>query len=80
MDFKEAATKLIEAVDGTLSDANIKGVMHVFSTIIEVNNDTWEQWITKDTDEILAIDNAVCSCGTQIRVERSRNLVYVEEI
>lgn len=80
MDFEDAARKLLLAVNGDVTSANIAGVVSVFETIVDVNNLNWEQWVTEETNESLAQDNIKCDCGAKIKVIRSRNEVYVDII
>jgi cytoplasmic iron level regulating protein YaaA (DUF328/UPF0246 family) len=77
MDFEAAAMNLIKAVDGVMSNENIEGVIYVMQAIISANNENWEQWITDETNESLAIDNFSCDCGAAISVERTPTAVYV---
>lgn len=77
MDFEAAAISLIQAVEGILSEENVDGVIHVMKVIVNNNNENWEQWITDETNESLAVDNFVCDCGAEISVERTPTAVYV---
>ncbi len=78
MNYEAAAEKLIQVIKGELTDENIKGVMSVLATVVEVNDSLWEQWLTMNTNKLLARDSMRCSCGQLIQIERERRIVYTQ--
>jgi hypothetical protein len=80
MDLKEVAKGLIEAVDGEVNDEMIDGVVTVFNGIKRGVNETWEQHLADDTNDILMYDKICCpDCGKQVVVARTWHKIIFDE-
>lgn len=78
MNVEDMAKGLIKALKADESDTNIEGVKGILNAVIGAVNADWEQYITQDTNEILAEDNFCCGeCGCPIKIQRERYVVYV---
>lgn len=80
MNYKEAAEILIKDVQGVNSEENINGVAHALASWVDFRDLEWEKWLMKDTNEILAVNTVVCSCGRPMKIERERHVVYTGNV
>jgi len=80
MDLEETARRLLKAVNAEETEVSIRGVISVFQSFKDVIDVNWEEWITKNSNAILAIDNFRCECGKRIQIERTRHYVTQNEI
>lgn len=78
MNIEDMALGLIKALKADETEANFEGVVGVLKTMIAATNADWEEYITQDTNELLAEDNICCEgCGAPISVKRYRKVLYV---
>jgi len=76
MDLQILAQKLIESVDGLVTEENIAGVKDVFDGIMQGVNNQWEDHLAKETEDMLMYDSVLCDCGSLIEIKRGRTVVY----
>jgi hypothetical protein len=77
--MREISEGIINAAGGKLTDKNIDGVFKILDTMYQEINNNWEQFLTENTNEALAIDNFCCACcGTLIQIIRERLKIYAD--
>lgn len=80
MSLEEIAEELIRITGGIVTDKNIAGVLHIFGGIRDGVNSNWEEFLTKETNEVILRDMIKCSkCNTKIVIERTRHDVRIAE-
>lgn len=71
MDLNEIAARLIKAVDGIPTETNMEGVISVFNGIRQGCNNDWEDYLMKNTTDLLFYSKHRCDkCNSPIEVKR----------
>jgi len=74
MNLEELARKLVEEVEGMDTAKNVEGVVEVFKGLILGVNGQWEQFLAKETNEVLMRDKIKCNkCNNKMVIERTRD-------
>lgn len=80
MELKDIAKELIKQVGGDPTPEMIDGVLTVFNGVKRGVNETWEQHLADDTNDILMYDKISCpDCGKQVVVARTWHKIIFDE-
>lgn len=78
MNVEDMAKGLIKALRADDTEENLEGTIGILKAMIGAVNADWEEYITQDTNELLAEDNICCEgCGAPITIKRCRKVLYV---
>ena len=78
MNVEDMAKGLIKALRADDTEENLEGTISILKAMIGAVNADWEEYITADTNSILAEDNICCEgCGAPICIKRQRRVLYV---